>query len=156
MSYSYGGNVLISWNATNGLYDATDLYNLIRYGTAKQVLSYLFYLNDDIYGSRYNDKLVGYNGNDFIYGWRGNDKLWGGPGRDAFFFAEGDGRDFIKDFSRKKDTIILDSSLAWNYRDVKDAAKSYKKGVILDFGSDEIKIAGLKMKALNKVDFDFV
>lgn len=157
VAYDYYGNILSSWDATNGLYDATDIYDLAQNGTAKQLLSYMFYLDDDIYGSAYNDKLVGYNGDDFIDGWLGNDKLWGGPGYDEFFFAAGDGRDTIMDFSRKKDVIVLDASLAWDFRDVRQAAEKYKKGVVLDFGRDEkIKIAGLKMKQLKKVDFDFV
>jgi hypothetical protein len=61
------------------------------------------------------------------------------------------------DFNRKFDTLVLDASLARNFGDVRQAAEKYKKGVVLDFGSDEqIKIADLKMKQLKKVDFDFV
>ncbi|MBN9022474.1 MAG: calcium-binding protein [Rhizobiales bacterium] len=156
VAYDYYGNVLFQWTADSGVYDATDLYSLARYGTAKQLLSYMFYLDDEIYGSQYKDKLVGYNGHDYIDGWTGNDQLWGGKGYDTFFFARHDGKDTIRDFSRKQDTIMLDSSLASGMRDVRQAAEKYKKGVVLDFGSDEVRIEGLKMKQLNKVDFDFV
>ena len=157
VTYNNYGEILVTWNADGAYYRSEDIYNMVAKGQTKQLFKYMFYLNDDIRGSLGNDKLKGYNGDDFIDGWRGNDKLWGGPGRDIFFFARGDGKDVIKDFARKKDTIFLEDDLAWNYRDVKDAAEKYKKGVVLDFGSNsQIKIEGLKMKQLKKVDFDFV
>ena len=49
---------------------------------------------------------------------------------------------------------MLDDSLATNFGDF--AAYGYRRGVVLDFGSDEIKIKGLKMSQLDQVNFDFV
>ena len=102
------------------------------------------------------DKLNGYEGDDYIDGYSGNDKLKGGPGLDVFYFQRFDGQDTIKDFSRSRDAIMFDDSLASSKSDVFAAASAYKKGVVLDFGSDEIKIEGLKLAKLSKVDFDFV
>lgn len=158
-TYDYYGNALTSWQAEVGAqYDAKTIYNYIKNDDLSGLYNYEFYLNDQIYGSQYNDKLDGHNGNDYIDGWRGNDKLWGGPGYDDFYFAAYEGRDVIKDFSRKQDMIVLDSSLAVDMYDVRAAAGKYKKGVVLDFGSDsQIKIEGITLKQLlNKVDFDFV
>jgi Ca2+-binding RTX toxin-like protein len=134
------------------------MFNYIRNGKAQKLFEYAFSLNDSVNGSQFNDKLDGYAGNDYIDGWLGNDKLWGGSGYDDFFFAADDGRDKIMDFNRKFDTLVLDSSLATDMRDVRQAAEKYKKGVVLDFGSDEqIKIADLTLKQLlNKTDIDFV
>jgi Ca2+-binding RTX toxin-like protein len=155
--YDYSNNILTSWTADGGIYDAATMFKYIRNGQAQKLFEYAFSLNDSINGSEFNDKLDGYAGNDYIDGWLGNDKLWGGSGYDDFFFAADDGRDKIMDFNRKFDTLILDASLARNFGDVRRAAETYKKGVILNFGSDEqIKIAGLKIKQLKKVDFDFV
>jgi Ca2+-binding RTX toxin-like protein len=158
-AYDYYGNTLTSWTAAPGAqYDAKTMYKYLQNDNLDALYDYAFYLDDEIYGSAYNDKLDGHNGNDYINGWRGNDKLWGGPGYDGFYFQAYDGRDVIKDFSRKQDTIILDSSLAWDMSDVAQAAQKYKKGVVLNFGGDaQIKIEGLTMKQLlNKTDFDFV
>ncbi len=152
-----GGSVLTSWDADGKYYDAKIMFEYIKAGDSKKLLAYAFRLDDDIVGSQHNDKLYGYDGNDWINGWYGNDKLWGGKGKDTFYFEAQNGKDVIKDFSRKQDTIELHSSLASGYREVKAAASKYKKGVALKFASDEqIKIEGLKMKDLKKVDFDFV
>lgn len=126
-------------------------------GQTKSLYAYALRVDDDIIGSQYNDKLDGYEGNDWINGWHGNDKLSGGKGYDTFYFEAQNGKDVIKDFNRKQDTIELHNSLASGYAEVKAAASAYKKGVALKFASDEqIKIEGLKIKQLKKVDFDFV
>lgn len=158
-TYDYYGNSLTAWTAAVGAqYDAKTMYKYLQNDNLSALYSYAFALNDDIYGSSYNDKLDGYNGNDYIDGWLGNDKLWGGNGRDDFYFAAHDGRDVIKDFNYKKDMLVLDSSIAVDMYDVSQAAQKYKKGVVLNFGSDsQIKLEGLTMKqVLNKVDYDFV
>ena len=154
--YNYNNQVMSSWDAAGGIYDAGAL-SYLDSGKAKKYFKYMFSLDDSILGSTFNDKLFGYNGNDFINGDYGNDKLTGGKGYDTFYFAESHGRDTITDFNRKQDTIELHSSLATSYADVQAAASAYKKGVVLKFDYDEqIKIAKLKMKDLHKVDFDFV
>lgn len=158
-TYDYYGNPLTAWTAAVGAqYDAKTMYKYLQNDDLNSLYDYAFALNDSIYGSSYNDKLDGHDGNDYIDGWLGNDKLWGGPGYDDFYFAAYEGRDVVKDFNRKQDMLVLDSSLAVDMYDVAQAAQKYKKGVVLNFGSDsQIKLEGLTMKqVLNKVDFDFV
>ena len=116
----------------------------------------MFYLDDQLYGSPYKDKLNGYTGNDYIAGNQGNDKLKGGPGYDTFYFQAFDGRDKIKDFKWQYDTIQLDSSLATNINQVYNAAYTYGKGIVLDFGDTVIKIQKLKPGDFDQVFFDFV
>jgi Ca2+-binding RTX toxin-like protein len=154
--YNYSNNLTQYWTADGGLYDAGAVYDLARNGSWQDFFQYIFFLNDNIYGSPFRDKLNGYNGQDFIQGGQGNDKLKGGRGGDTFYFVQFDGRDVIKDFSWRSDTLWLDTSLANNAFDVFDAVRTYRKGIILDFGSDEIKIVGLKLSKLDNVDVDFV
>jgi len=154
-TYSNNGALTRNWVAEIGsVYDAQVVFNLLDTGSWREYFEYIFYLDDQIYGSAGRDKLDGRNGNDFIDGYLGNDKLKGGPGFDTFFFALFDGRDLIKDFSRFSDTIMLDDSLASGFGDF--TAYAYRGGVVLDFGSDEFKIKGLSMSQLDQVNFDFV
>ena len=149
-----GGNLLQTWEAYAGdMYPAYTLAQIMQYGTPREYVEFLFALDDELYGSAYNDKLNGWNGDDFIDGWRGNDKLWGGPQNDTFYFGVGYNKDTIKDFNRHHDSIAIE---ARNFKQIKKAAENYKKGVKIDFGSDELRIEGYKVKDLKKFDFDFV
>lgn len=154
--YDYSNNITRFWDAQGGLYDAAAIFDLKDTGTWRDFFEYMFYLNDSIYGSPYRDKLNGYNGDDWIAGNEGNDKLKGGPGYDGFYFESFDGRDVIKDFNWRFDTIWLDSSLATNMSQVYAAAFTYKKGVVLDFGNTVIKIQKLKPGDFDDVDFGLI
>ena len=152
-----GGQLLQTWEADFGtIYPAETLAYLMQFGTGKELMEFLFFLDDELYGSVYNDKLAGWNGADFLDGFKGNDMLWGGPGPDTFYFGKKYKKDTIKDLERKKDTIVIEKSLAKNFKKLKKAAEKYKDGVKLDFGKDELKIENIKMKHLKKIDFDFV
>ena len=59
------------------------------------------------------------------------------------------GRDLIKDFKWRSNTIWLDQSLATTVEQIYEAASFFKKGVILDFGGTVIKIAKLKPGAFD-------
>jgi Ca2+-binding RTX toxin-like protein len=155
--YDYGNNLTRYWVADAGTsYYADDIFNLKDTGSWRDFFKYMFYLDDDIYGSPYKDKLNGYNGNDWIAGNEGNDKLKGGPGYDDFYFEAFDGTDVIKDFKWPYDSIWLDSSLATNMNQVYNAAYKFKKGVLLDFGDTVIKIPKLKPGNFDDADFYFV
>ena len=154
--YDYGGYLTRYWTADGGIYDANAIFNLKDTGSWRDFFKYMFYLDDDIYGSPYKDKLNGYNGNDWIAGNEGNDKLKGGPGYDDFYFEAFDGTDTIKDFKWPYDSIWLDSSLATNMNQVYNAAYKFKKGVVLDFGDTVIKIPKLKPGNFDDADFYFV
>ena len=53
--------------------------------------------NDTIYGGAGNDVISGGGSNDLIYGGKGNDVLLGGGGHNTFYFAYGDGIDYINE-----------------------------------------------------------
>ena len=53
------------------------------------------------------DTIDGGEGMDFITGGRGNDTLSGGSGPDVFYFAEGDGDDYITDFNPEQDSFSI-------------------------------------------------
>lgn len=154
--YNYRDEITRLWTADGGGYDATVIFDLKDTGTWRELFSYMFYLNDTIYGSNGRDKLNGYNGDDYIVGDGGNDMLKGGPGSDGFYFEAFDGRDLIKDFKWRSDTIWLDQSLATTVEQIYEAAIFLKKGVILDFGSTVIKIAKLNPGSFEDVDFGIV
>jgi Ca2+-binding RTX toxin-like protein len=154
--FDNGNNQTRFWDADGGFYRAEDMYSLKESGSWRDYFEYIFYLNDKIYGSASRDKLNGYRGDDFIVGNEGNDTLKGGPGRDGFYFEAYDGRDVIKDFKWRYDTIWLDQSLATTINEIYNAATVYKKFVILDFGSTVIKIGKLKPGDFEDVDFGFL
>lgn len=63
--------------------------------------------DDYLYGGELNDVLVGGAGNDFLVGGKGNDILQGGWDDDVYFFASGDGQDFIFDAEGMHDVLLL-------------------------------------------------
>ncbi|MDZ8185928.1 MAG: calcium-binding protein [Nostoc sp. ChiSLP02] len=73
--------------------------------------------NDTLYGGRGDDSLYGGAGNDLLTGGKGNDILTGGGGSDRFLFNSGAayksadlGVDYITDFTRGQDKIVLDKT----------------------------------------------
>ena len=60
-----------------------------------------------IQGTAGADQLVGTAGNDVIIGGHGNDGMTGGKGADYFVLAQGDGPDWINDFSAGTDHLLL-------------------------------------------------
>ena len=63
--------------------------------------------NDKLFGGDENDILKGNNGNDTLTGGLGNDQLTGGGGNDIFQINTGIGKDVIKDYSSRRDSIQL-------------------------------------------------
>jgi Ca2+-binding RTX toxin-like protein len=114
--------------------------------------------NDTIWGQGGNDRILGGNGDDamagglgsdLIAGGSGNDRLCGDADADTFQFYAGFGVDTIADFSlAQHDSIVLDDAI-WGGAALTDAqvvanfARVVSGGVLLDFGADEILIAGL-------------
>lgn len=121
--------------------------------------------NDFVSGDAGDDRLSGMTGNDKVFGGSGADILSAGPGKDliygggagdVFLFDELDDKDTIKDFDRKDDAILIDKSLARKFKQLKAVAEEYRKGVKLDFhGDDLLKIEGINLNKLKKIDFDF-
>ena len=63
--------------------------------------------NDKLFGGDENDILKGNIGNDTLTGGLGNDQLTGGGGNDIFQINTGVGKDVIKDYSSRGDSIQL-------------------------------------------------
>ncbi len=58
-------------------------------------------------GGSGGDQLAGTSGNDVLIGGQGNDGLTGGTGQDNFVFAQGDGHDWLNDFTHGQDHLVL-------------------------------------------------
>lgn len=63
--------------------------------------------NCALYGHDGNDVLVGGMGSDYINGGTGDDYLIGREGYDAFVFNAGSGSDWIEDFTRGEDKLVI-------------------------------------------------
>jgi serralysin len=114
--------------------------------------------NDKLSGDAGNDKLSGGSGNDTLDGGAGNDRLTGGSGNDVFIFKKAQGNDTITDFSAgsaKGDVIRLDKSLLSSFKDVLAHADDSSSGVVIDYGNNTIKLAGVDKADLHANDFFF-
>ena len=60
-----------------------------------------------VQGTGSADKLSGTGGDDVIVGGRGNDGMTGGGGADSFVLAQGDGPDWINDFTAGTDHLVF-------------------------------------------------
>lgn len=102
---------------------------------------------DNISGGRGNDILRGENGHDVLRGGRGADTLVGGEGADTFVFAPRGGRDVIVDFEDDIDTLSLAQSLSGGGLTAQQVVDTYGsvsgRFLVLDFGTEEIRISGL-------------
>lgn len=95
------------------------------------------------------DVLTGAGGADRLIGGRGNDRMTGGVGADDFVFGKGDGRDRIGDFSVAANDGLHLSDRLWGAQVltagqiVQQFATVQAGGVLFDFGTDEVFLAGL-------------
>ena len=78
----------VSGGLADDVIDATD----VTYGTV-------------LFGNYGDDVLIGGSAADRLWGSADDDTLTGGQGADTFVFANGDGRDFITDFSRAQGDV---------------------------------------------------
>jgi Ca2+-binding RTX toxin-like protein len=60
-----------------------------------------------VQGSSAAEQLYGTAGNDVLIGGPGNDGLTGGAGNDNFVLAQGDGHDWLNDFTHGSDHLVL-------------------------------------------------
>ena len=92
--------------------------------------------NDRLYGGSGNEVIRGGRGRDVLSGDAGNDLMIGGQGADTFLFS--DGRDRIKDFNTRSDTLLFSSDLwgggAMSVRKIMSYAKIQKGNAVFDFG----------------------
>lgn len=103
---------------------------------------------DRILGNAADNRLRGAAGADHVAGGAGNDLLTGNAGADRFIFGAGDGRDRITDFTPGQDRLLLSDDL-WGGGAMTAGAVLFefaslrRGGVVLDFGADEIALAGV-------------
>ena len=98
-----------------------------------------------LYGQNGNDTLVGGKGKDLLEGGKGNDILVGGAGNDTFLYAEGDGKDTIRDYGTGSDVIRI----------TKGSIKSKKasgKDVVLTVGAGTLSLKNAVGKNITVVD----
>jgi hypothetical protein len=55
----------------------------------------------------------------------------------------------------RADLIVIEDTLADSFRDIKKFAKNTNKGVVVDFGKDELHFPGVAKKQLKLIDFYF-
>ena len=101
--------------------------------------------NDSILGNKGNDKLFGQTGNDTLIGGKGDDTLNGGAGADVFVYSNGDGNDWITDYSAGQDSIKLLSGT------IKSASLS-GSNVVLKVGSGSITLKDAADKSITVID----
>jgi Ca2+-binding RTX toxin-like protein len=111
--------------------------------------------NDDIFGGKGNDKIYAGAGNDIVNSGAGADSLWGEAGRDVFVFDKLSGKDIVKDFDVKVDTIDLSDYGFGSWKDIKKIATNTSHGVVLklDNTGDTVELAGIKIAQLSDKNF---
>ena len=108
---------------------------------------------DKLFGGSGADTLNGGGGDDTLCGDQGNDSLYGKTGQDRFVFDDGFGKDKIFDFKPNVDTIDLRPySGLTKFADL-DIHKSASGDAVIDLGTDEITLIGVKVDALDAGDF---
>ena len=85
------------------------------------------------------------SGGSNLYGQKGNDILYGGKGTDVFWYANGDGKDTIYNYTAGKDKIRLTSG------SISKATVS-GKDVILEIGAGSICVKNAKGKKITVID----
>ncbi len=103
--------------------------------------------NDFLAGGSGSDRLNGGKGVDTLQGDQGNDTLIGGGYGDVFVFAKGFGRDTALDYQLGIDQLQLNDALWGGGLTAKQVVNMFgittPKGVVLDFGSDELTLKTL-------------
>jgi len=93
-------------------------------------------------------------GNDVLSGGAGNDKLVGGWGRDVFVFEEGDGRDWVRDFSNGYDKIDLSAFGFEDFHELRDNIHTGWRASRIELeDGDSIYVSGLTHWNISESDF---
>jgi hypothetical protein len=116
--------------------------------------------NDALSGNDLDNELHAMRGDDTLDGGLGADMLWGGTGNDYFVYYDGDGADWIGDFSAGvglEDVIELHGTGFLDFTSLSLAVSD--NGVdttVIDLGDgDQITLAGLVASDLVQDDFVF-
>lgn len=120
---------------------------------------------DELDGGAGNDRLFGGFGDDALRGGSGTDILFGGRGVDEFTFRQGDGIDFIGDFTRARsnffftvagDRISIDIEGVNDFDDLLDFGEQVGRNTVFDFGDGDVLILNsTRLAALDEDVFTF-
>jgi Ca2+-binding RTX toxin-like protein len=96
---------------------------------------------DQLLGQNDKDSLYGGDGRDSLYGGRGNDDLTGGDGADTYWFAPGEGTDYVYGYNYSGgDRITFNSGLGETYNPSSGqiSTRNYRSSLttLLDFGTE--------------------
>ncbi len=117
------------------------------HGTEQQINQFFFKFDDSIHGSDEDDKLCG---------WAGDDQMWGNLGDDEFYYGEGMGIDKIMDCDKNDDSVIFDTDLYENFRQLRKDATFGNGKVKIKVDSDEkLYIYGIETRKELKAVADF-
>ena len=116
--------------------------------------------NDIFLGNDVANELHGMRGNDTLDGGLGNDILWGGTGEDLFVFYDGDGADWIGDFTAGVGVADVIELHGTGFMDFSSLSLAFSdNGVdttVINLGDgDQITLAGLIIGDLDQDDFVF-
>jgi Ca2+-binding RTX toxin-like protein len=116
--------------------------------------------NDTLLGNDVANELHGMRGDDTLDGGLGNDILWGGTGDDFFVFYNGDGIDWIGDFSvgvEEADVIVLHGTGFLDFTSLAPAFTDDGVDTTINLGGgDQVTLAGLLVGDLDQDDFIFI
>ena len=104
--------------------------------------------NDTIkVNNKYGVTINGGAGNDKLYGGKGNDTFIGGKGKDTFFYANGGGKDIIKDYASGQDTLqITGGSVS------KAAIAKNNKDLVITVGKGKVTLKNAADKTISMKD----
>ena len=115
--------------------------------------------NDHITGEGSGNEIEAGAGNDTIIGGGGNDGLLGQAGSDIFIFADGHGRDVIRDFDALDANEKIDLSgiaAITSFADLPGHRLSRDGAdAVIDTGTGEIRLTGVNIDHLDESDFIF-
>jgi Ca2+-binding RTX toxin-like protein len=105
-----------------------------------------------------DDVIIGGDGDDVLIGGEGDDVLIGGGGNDIFDFGPGDDieiQSFVAGAGSEDriDLRKLAGSISFDW--VMAHAQQVEDDVVLELGTTELKVAGVKLEALHADDFIF-
>jgi Ca2+-binding RTX toxin-like protein len=100
-----------------------------------------------INGNAKNNTIYGGAGNNTLNGGAGNDTLTGGAGKDVFKYANGQGKDTIRDYAAGQDTLqITGGSIS------KAALANSNKDLVFTVGNGSITLKNAAAKAISLKD----
>ena len=115
--------------------------------------------NDFLYGRAGLDYLLGGAGNDYLFGGAGTDVLYGEAGADRFVFANGDGIDYVMDFSHAQGDVLYLSAASLgvsNFADVQARMVQSGGDTVIGFGANAIMVVvGVTPAQFVAADFVF-